>query len=474
MRNEEALDRQREHLANAVHPLMQALKGECAEIRRRAAMALGLLRAFEAIDVLANVLATEVDDEVASIIIEVLADNLECKRSTQHLLVAIGNSRPSVRMLAFEALQSDRSIAFDLACKYATEDPIAHVRAAAVRYLRYSESAAIPYLRNSLGDVDSTVRADAIYSLETLDAKESIEELGKLLKFDSSEEVRRGAVSALGSFGTDSALTHLLEVCAVSGQRFRVEIIRALGEASNLLALDFLMGALEDRQDEIREASLFALTRLTRDYPHECGRLINSLGALITTDQNLSIQIAAIEVLAGLDSSKILPYILEALDDPALKQAAVGALTSIYDVDVLPNLLEILNTATNYKSVHLIVQYLIDRPDIRSIDILLKSFNGQEIGTYLKVEIAFALAAIGDDCGIEPVSSLLSDQSAEVRADALWALSFFSKIKVFPMLVSGLKDLDEQVRIIAARAMEELDESLNKHPRRIRLGRLHY
>ena len=158
-------------------------------------------------------------------------------------------------------------------------DSFGPAREAAAQGLGYlgSAEAAAP-LAKALRDPDAHVRRRAAAAFETVPGESAVKELAHVAVSDTSSDVRRYAVKALGHVGTPEAVAALARATTDSEPRVRQAAADELGRLAAPEGLDALAAMLEDPDDDVRWAAARAVgeLRVKEAVPHLLSALRDS------------------------------------------------------------------------------------------------------------------------------------------------------------------------------------------------------
>ena len=188
----------------------ELLRDPDAEVRWRAAEALGDLRAVEAVPDLLRALRDS-DGDVARRAADALAD-LEAREAAAECVDLLKSPESRVRRRASRLLErlKARDVGPAVLGLLDAEDPGVRENAAVtLGSLRVAD--ATPRLLRALDDEDTDVRAAAIGALVALDARETIPAIRGLLRSEDAA-IREYAASALGRFRDPDAAPDLLKM----------------------------------------------------------------------------------------------------------------------------------------------------------------------------------------------------------------------------------------------------------------------
>jgi HEAT repeat protein len=147
------------------------------------------------------------------------------------------------------------------------------------------------------------------------------------LLHDESAEVRRTAVESLGKIGEQSVVASIVPLLADRVPVVRVTAAKALGRigaVSNGTVIAALIRALEDPDDEVKQAAAMAIGEL-----EPSSSQLKPVASLVRAS-DVRVRRAAVRALLDLDASQWSPLILPALEDPdaEVRQVAMAVLST--------------------------------------------------------------------------------------------------------------------------------------------------
>jgi len=270
-----------------VERLRDALCSDTAAVRKRAAEHLGEL--------------TTTDDQ-ASI------DSL--------LRVATGDDDPTVRGAAVDALDAIGEAAIEQLvgsitgsdeAEWVTAQAFTRVlgadqpelRIAAVNALgRLGDTAAVPAVIDALTDEDARVRHRACRACGALADPRAVPAL--TARLEDGPRVRVAAASALGSIGTDEALTPLIELLDDADESIRRIAASALGNADSSKPVEPLAEALTDESAVVRNAAVYSIIELLSNVP---------------TKHSHTVRDRVVSTLNGVDDDTVIDPLVEILTE---------------------------------------------------------------------------------------------------------------------------------------------------------------
>jgi HEAT repeat protein len=255
------------------------------------------------------------------------------------------------------------------------------------------------FFADPLADKNSDVRCDALGALIQLKAGSYKTATAKLLD-DPDERVRDRAAAFLGTCGFKEYAPRLIEMLPSRGA---VEGLRALGNA------DAIARCLKDSNPDVRSRAIEALAAM--------GAWRESIADLLK-DPDEGVRLAAIRAVGELGQRKHLPSLAPFFKDPdwMIFKAAVQAAAKLGDVFLTP---------------------LTQERDPMRVSILCEYASHKDLAPAL--------------------AELLASPHIGVRARAAEAIGRIQAKEFAGRLVPLLKDSSRDVRILAARALMNLD-----------------
>jgi HEAT repeat protein len=212
-----------------VDAFISALKDSDAEVRERAAWALGKERAARAVDALVG---------------------------------ALKDAEPGVREQAAWALGQIRAAQAIEALSGALKDQSADVAERAAWALgQIRNPSSVAGLIAGLGHPEPDVREQIAWALGQIRDRQAVQGLVRLLD-DAEPDVREQAAWALGQIRDPAAVDGLIAALDDQDADVREQIVWALGQIGDARAVPGLIGALNDSEPDVVENAVWALGRL--------------------------------------------------------------------------------------------------------------------------------------------------------------------------------------------------------------------
>jgi len=263
----------------------------------------------------------------------------------------------------------------------------------------------------------------------------------------------RGRVAEIFSISKDkSAMPALLD--ALKGEYFTVRsrAALALGNIGDARVIPYLLPLLKDKEDEVRSAACVALAKFREP------STFDDIANIILDDPKIEVRQSAARALGETEHSAVLPHLMEALRDSfwwfEREQAASDLLTAIEKMGgaAVEPLIEALGDkeATVRKYAAMVLGKLGDARAIEELGMALYDLHN-EVGK-AAAEALVKFGAQTADIFIEA----LSHPEAEIRENAIRALSKIKDARVSNILIEALHDVDRNVQKQALLALGEL------------------
>ncbi|MEF8785926.1 MAG: HEAT repeat domain-containing protein [Haloarculaceae archaeon] len=237
-------------------------RSDNAEVRRRAAEALGRLDEHDDRDDIINALVQTASDDDTDAVVAATIDALDeqGQDALEKLMATMANVD-----LDDDAADWVKAKAF----VRALDAEIPELRMAAANALgELDESDAVPKLTAVFDDSDPRVRARAARATGKISDPRATSPLESLLT-DPKAGVRREAAEALGRISNRQALQALLTLYDDDDERVRRIAVSAFGNFDNDRPVDPLINALGDDASTVRRTAVFSLIELLSNVPTE-------------------------------------------------------------------------------------------------------------------------------------------------------------------------------------------------------------
>jgi HEAT repeat protein len=278
-----------QHGQDTVDLLISQLDSEDLEARRSAVVALGRIGDAKATAPLLIALR----DEALTIEIANALARIGDSTAGDALLALIGNSDPSIRQAAVNALNSLALPSMEKRIIPLLNDPDPNVRESAAKiagYFGYAESAG--GLIELCRDPHEQVRCAAVEHLPYLENKRVLDVLSRAIK-EETPKVRAAAARALGNLEAAESVRYLVEALADEDAWVRYFSARALGRQRSKDSIEALEKVLlEEEFNPVRIAALDSLGQIGGE------RVAGIVGDLVE-DSDPLVRRAAADALAG-------------------------------------------------------------------------------------------------------------------------------------------------------------------------------
>ena len=266
-----------------------------------------------------------------------------------------------------------------------------------------------------LSDESWEVRREAASALEQIEDRGAVDALSSALTKDLNWEVRREAAEALGQIQDHGAISALESALKDENRMVRREVVEALGELEDHRTIDALIGALKDVDWEIRRKAAWALGEIESP---------NAVEALITAtkDENPYVRKQAVWALGNIEDRRAIHALNKSLKDEfwEVRKYAIDALQNLNDFRAVDPLIEILQNDSHREVRYKAAEALGDIEDRKAVDPLISVLTDPD--WQIRKKAARALGEIQDRRAIQALTKALKDKNKEVRSRAAWAL----------------------------------------------------
>lgn len=256
----------------------------------------------------------------------------------------------------------------------------------------------------------------AVSALRMIGSETIIDFFIKSLENDSlNVYVRSDMVDALGDWKLQRTIIPLIEVFKnrSNHKRIRRRLTNTFGKIKSPLAVDPLIKALSERDQNVREGAVYALGKIGTQ------KSIDTIIELID-DGNKNVSRAANTVLRTLRPDLKVELLLASIEDEWLYQSenAIKELSSMGEIIV-----EKLHREIKGKNDHFRWQVLRVLSRIKSemsVNLFLELINDKN--HKISNECAVGLAGIKSEESIEPLILMLNSESMEIMETVIWIL----------------------------------------------------
>jgi cyclophilin family peptidyl-prolyl cis-trans isomerase len=399
----------------AVAPLQAALADPSPLVRGRAAEALGLINDAASAPAIGAMITAYIK---AGALGAIVADEAGYPLAPEAEAVRLG-IYALARLKAYEPLAA--------AVLDGTGMPVTRWWPVAYAFRRVGDPRAIPVLKALASGDGVYTRAFAARGLGILKDASSVDLLGRYAAAAAeSPVIGVEAIRALGEIGNPRAAPLLIKVLTTRGvhDEIRAETVRALGALKSAEATDVLLELITDPVPGVRAEALQALARLDAE------RFLVTLSGL-DRDNHWTVRAALASALADLPGEAATQLLEQAVAED--------------DQRAVPSVLEALAKRKTPKAGAIALEKLkADDPVVRGAAAAAVA----ELKPEGAVEALNAAAIYGE-----------RDASYGARAAALLALTKFGREAALPALEKALGDKDWALRLRASRLLAELDPS---------------
>lgn len=337
--------------------------------------------------------------------------------SIPELIAQLQHPDPAIRSQAIDGLRNIEPETAAGALVFLLEDPEPAIRNKTITVLATMGKQATKPLIRYLSGARGLLAIELIELLGNLGQSEAAEVLLEHLT-EPDPSIRKAIARALRKIATDQAIFGLLELLRDLNPEVQITAARALGELGTQKAVNPLIDELADDNPAVRQAAADALGRIG--------------------DRNAATALAR---LAAEDPS------------PEVRKTASQALHELSDRSV-KSILHSLSPA-NPGEVNEALNRLIDLGDA-AIPPLIELLNSEN--QFIRAISAEVLGALGKPVAIDHIGHLLFDRDANVRIIAVRALGKIRHIRSAEKLVRALEDPDSKVAGLTANQLELLGE----------------
>ncbi|MBW7863189.1 MAG: HEAT repeat domain-containing protein [Candidatus Hydrogenedentes bacterium] len=424
--------------ARAIDPLTEALGDANRNVRKAAAAALERLGVFEVEPHLRALQAKSAEVRLkAARALGQLGD----PRAVQPLIQTLGDPDTPVRRAAVSALESlgqlgeRRAIEALIRVLREAMDPVSAKNAETALMELDDERSFYPLVK-TLRDKSSDASRNAATTLGDLGDPRAVDPLIEVLSNSRySMSHREAAAEALGKLGDTRAVEPLVRTLNDRDLHMRKAAAEALGKLGDNSAVPPLIKALADRDLHVCETAAEALEKLGD--PRAVGPLTKALedgnaaaaaalaklggeeafrsltSALVNEEVTVGVRKAVVSVLEQLGDDRVFEPLIRALDDRELhvRQAAVMTLARLGD----DRAVEPLIVALQDKDLHVCEAAAValgKLGDKRAVVPLIRVVEDEEAFFGLRESAIAALGQLGDRRAVESLIRVLGDGSA--------------------------------------------------------------
>ena len=454
----------------AVSQLATALEAKDAQLRMRAARALGMIGDPKAVESLRKH-AADADPGVRAQSIFALARlRAEDQASLAAIIARLTDSDPAVRratVASLRMLKADRSKVIPLVVKV-LEDSDASVVMPALHALAEGGPEVVPALIEALDDKEARYWACVVLTEMGPPAKGAAGALAKAAT-DERPEVRSQALIALAEIGPDAkpqspAVAKALEDQFMSVRYAAAFALGRIGDKAHAVAID------KAAKSDDHFLALVATWASAKVDPENKEKLAAAVKALVNglMDEHENHRVAAARGLLELSAPEAVSKEIDALEaklDPQQVDRLLDAFAALGG-RVVPRAIELLKDPKRRERAIIVLKKIGPEaaPAVPDLVNLLKDKDPK-----IRTEALFALAAIGPKAAaaVSLTTELLADTDRDVKLTAAYALGKFGSEArpAAPMLRKLLDSDDELVGLTGVWALLQIEPASEEHVR---------
>jgi HEAT repeat protein len=378
----------------ALDGLLNTLKDEDRDVRKFAAMSLGLIGKLEIATTLCDVLKTEEDSQVRGSILIALG-LIGDQASIPILINALRDDDNLIRECAASGLErfgSSTMLSAALRGLPTDERDTDRDTAAWVALGKVNAGGTMDILVQALKHSDPDVRLKAVTAINLMspNIKEAAIALIGALE-DDDQRVRKMAASALEAIGPDAeaAIPSLAKLLGALDKGVRSSASLALSSIGSVSAVNAMIEAIQN--EATRDIAIAALGRIGPTARPALPSIIEALN-----DKSDKVRRSAIDALLSIGGNEVVAPIVSALDDidAEVRSKAAIALGEIGNESALPALEKNLKDIDNNVRIHAHASIVrITGNTGEHVRFLVKALKDKTHGT--SVTAAEALAKVG-------------------------------------------------------------------------------
>lgn len=298
-------------------------------------------------------------------------------------------------------------------------------------------------------------------NIDRMERNEDVEGLIDALKFKDCN-IRKEAATALKNIGDSRALFPLIDVLEYKEwheyyavmSSVRETAAEALGILKDRRAVESLIKALDDKDEEVRWKSTWALGNI-RDR-----RAVEPLIYLLS-DKSWTVRRFAASALGKIGDERAVESLIESLNDEEwhVRKYAADALGKIGDERAVPSLMKTLHDEDGDVKWKAVVA--LGKMKSGAVEPLIELLKNED--WHIRGTAAEALGRIGDKTAVKPLINILvgwsRDRNKYVRGRAAEALGRIGDEQAFQPLTQALEDPYIYVRVKSEEALKEMENT---------------
>ncbi len=297
-----------------------------------------------------------------------------------------------------------------------------------------------------LDENDSWIRRKAVESICKLKDKSTIPKLCEVLDNEKDPTILRSIIKALGEIGDPEDAERILPHLKNQDMIIRQQATDTIINIADSTLVPRLMEFFSEKDVNIRRAAVEVLNGL-KD-PRSAAVLVKAL-----KDGDWWVREIATDALSELGGSKISKLIIDLLEDEdeGVRRSAVEFFCRVKDPDAFEHLVKMLDDT----------DWWVREKAITALGLIGDSRGAAEIGKLVTdPEVVWAipkaLAQIGGEEAMEPLSILAKNPQKQVRIEALKAIASLDTKDSVDAVKLMVKDSDEGVQSLALKLLKNI------------------
>ncbi|MCP4140413.1 MAG: HEAT repeat domain-containing protein [Chloroflexi bacterium] len=352
---------------------------------------------------------------------------------------------------------------------------------AARNFLKMGEEGAVTLI-SALESQDEALQKIASQILARLGTKAipALEIALKRAAFSTKEKV----IFILEKIQSPNALALILSALKSDNYKLQIRAANSLGNIKNTETIPHLLVALSDSDPDVRIATLIALGKF-----REPKTYLNIADLL--DDAEINVRMAAAQTLGEIGAPETIPYLVDALhdsfwwygrsdaiktlmnviasfgkvaldplieamhtEDPTVRRYAIALLRPLKERQII-DALEMAFYDTNYDVAESALEALLEFGE-SILPILDKALNNPS--RWIREKAVWGLGEIGGERAIVYLLEILSDETIEVRTEAIRALTKLKDPRTLPKLRAlTLKRDEKEIAKLARQAIAAIE-----------------
>jgi HEAT repeat protein len=297
-------------------------------------------------------------------------------------------------------------------------------RAASVLGVRLKDREYVENIAALLQDTDDSARAEAVWALCSLRAKEYAEDIGKMMGTETSDQVKQRALTGLGELRSSEWAKVAAGLLRDPSWIVRAEAVKHLGSVAPEEYSKELTDMLKDKDHWPRIYAGYALRRLGGKHVEGIEKMLDDMSARLKTEADDDEMLGALITICALDDSR------KRVKDVAERLKDESALVRRQAIGVLGHSWKIGEYAGEIASMLGDGDAQVRASAASTLGLLCASKYAKEVSTLLQDADAWArgraaetLAMFGAKEYAGEIAKLLKDVESQARGCAVWALT---------------------------------------------------